>query len=140
MKEIITKAQVFAKLKHEGQIEDCGKDYYETHLQQVYTIVLQVCDDPEILAAALLHDTIEDTETTYEELHTVFGKRIADLVNEVTHEGKKDNKGFYFPRLKSKDAIIIKFADRLSNLSRIENWHPERQDHYLKKSKFWKSE
>lgn len=134
------KARIFAKMKHSGQLDDCGKDYYETHIEQVHAIILQVTDDPEILAAALLHDTIEDTDTTYEELVQIFGKRVADLVKEVTHEGKKDQKGFYFPYLKSKEAILIKFADRLSNLSRMENWTPERQIHYLNKSKFWKSE
>ena len=55
-------------------------------------------------------------------------------------EGKKDEKGYWFPRLKSKDAIIVKFADRLSNLSRMDVWDEERQQHYLKKSKFWRSE
>ncbi len=134
------KARGFAKLKHKGQLDDCGKDYFEGHLLQVYNIVFQITDDDEILSAALLHDTIEDTDTTYDELYQIFGKRVADLVHEMTHEGKKDNIGFYFPRLKSKDAILIKFADRLSNLSRMQNWNLERQDQYLKKSKFWKSE
>ncbi len=134
------RAAVFAKIKHLGQLDDCGKDYFESHVVQVHNIVLQVTDDPEILAACYLHDTIEDTKTTYEELKENFGVRIADLVNEVTHEGEKDQKGFYFPRLKSKDAMLIKFADRLSNLSRMGSWGENRRDHYLKKSKFWKSE
>ena len=134
------KARVFARIKHAGQVDDCGKDYYEVHLQQVFYILLQITGDQDILSAGLLHDTLEDTQTTYEELVEHFGKRVADLVNEVTHEGKKDKKGFYFPRLKSRDAILLKFADRLSNLSRMESWTPDRQVHYLKKSKFWKSE
>lgn len=107
------KAIIFAKGKHYGQKDDCGKDYFESHITQVHHILLQVTEDPEILAAAWLHDTLEDTQTTYEELVEHFGKRIADVVNEVTHEGKKDQKGFYFPRLKSKDAILIKFAESL---------------------------
>ena len=48
--------------------------------------------------------------------------------------------GYWSPRLKTKRGIILKFADRLSNLSRIESWDKKRQEHYLKKSKFWKSE
>jgi (p)ppGpp synthase/HD superfamily hydrolase len=134
------KAKIFAKHKHMGQKDDCGKDYFDGHIQQVYALVLQLTDDENILCAALLHDTIEDTDTTYKELVENFNVKIADLVMEVTHEGQKDSKGFYFPRLKSRDAILIKFADRLSNLCRMESWSKDRQEHYLKKSKFWKSE
>ncbi len=92
------------------------------------------------MSAGLLHDTIEDTNTTYEELVQFFGNRVADLVMEVTHEGQKNSKGFYFPRLKSKEGILIKFADRLSNLSRMSTWNEDRKAQYLRKSNFWKME
>lgn len=134
------KAVIFAREKHKGQLDDDGIDYFSSHIQQVEQIVRKVTEDEDVICAALLHDTLEDTSTTYEELVQNFGKRIADLVNEVTHEGKADSKGYYFPRLKSKDAILIKFADRLSNLSRMNSWPLDRQAHYLRKSKFWKSE
>lgn len=140
MKDLTLKAALFAKFKHDGQKDDDGKDYFENHLEQVYAILLQITEDIEILAAAYLHDTLEDTDTSYDELIQNFGKRVADLVYEVTHEGKKDSKGYYFPRLKSKDAILIKFADRLSNLSRIDSWNVHRKEQYLRRSKFWRSE
>jgi len=130
----------FTKEKHKGQKDDNGDDYFEYHLFPVYKILLESGVDLQTMAAGVLHDTLEDTPTTYEELEKEFGKEIADLVLEVTHEGKKDEKGFYFPRLKSKKAIMVKFADRLSNLSRMQSWSEERQDHYLRKSKFWRSE
>jgi len=135
---IITKAFLFAYEKHGDTLDDNGELYISSHLFQVAKILRQVTDDEELLAAALLHDTIEDTDTTHEELRENFGDRIADLVNEVTHEGKKDSYGYFFPRLKSRDAILLKFADRLSNLSRMEAWDEGRRQHYLKKSKFWK--
>jgi (p)ppGpp synthase/HD superfamily hydrolase len=94
-----------------------------------------------VLAAAYLHDTIEDTIIgTYGTLERMFGKEVADLVMEVTHDGQPDQKGYYFPRLHSQKAIMIKFADRLSNLSRMSSWDQKRKDQYLRKSKFWKSE
>jgi (p)ppGpp synthase/HD superfamily hydrolase len=133
-------AMKFAQKKHEGQIDDEGKDYFKAHVWQVFKILYTVCYDRDIIIAGLLHDTIEDTATTYNELVEHFGQRVADLVMEVTHEGKKDSKGYYFPRLRSKGAIMIKFADRLSNLSRMEGWEADRQKQYLKRSKFWKSE
>lgn len=110
------------------------------HVTTVYLILTMVTKDINIIVAGLLHDIIEDTDCTHDELIELFGKRIADLVYEVTHEGHKDEHGYYFPRLKSKEAIMIKFADRLHNLSRIDEWPKERQDQYLRKSKFWRSE
>ena len=137
--KIVFQALMVARRYHLNQIDDEGKPYMN-HIWQVYHIMQQVTTDEEILAAALLHDIIEDTEYTQEELLKTFGQRVHDLVMEVTHEGKADNHGFYFPRLHSREGIMIKFADRLSNLSRMGSWKPDRVEHYLKRSKFWKSE
>jgi len=131
------RALEYAYTKHLGQVDDDGLPYI-FHCMDVHTILKTVTNDQEILAAAYLHDTLEDTNATYDELKERFGQRVADLVLEVTHEGKKDNYGFYFPRLKSRDAILIKFADRLSNLARMDSWDDERKQQYLNKSKFWK--
>ena len=90
------------------------------------------------MVAALLHDTIEDTNLTKLEIEQVFGKRVLDLVMEVTHDGKADAYGYYFPRLKTADGMLIKFCDRASNLSRMTAWTKERQLQYMRKSKFWK--
>jgi len=136
---IVEKASLFAMTKHKGQKDDDGRPYYY-HLSQVAGIIKELTFNPNLVASAYLHDTIEDTNTTYEELVKEFGKEISDWVMEVTHEGKKDNYGYWFPRLKTKEGILLKFADRLSNLSRMDCWNKQRQDQYLRKSKFWKSE
>jgi (p)ppGpp synthase/HD superfamily hydrolase len=133
-----SKAWVFAQKKHGGQLDDDSKNYFDYHVQPVAIIVEMVTSDEEIIAAAYLHDTLEDTDTTYEELKCEFGKRVADLVFEVTHVGKKDNVGYSFPNLKSRDAILIKFADRLQNLSRMDSWDEKRKQHYLNHSIFWR--
>lgn len=137
---LVERAFFFAFEKHRNQLDDDGKSYFWNHVVQVYEILVTLGAGEKILSAALLHDTIEDTDTTYEEVLVEFGQEIANLVHEVTHEGAKDEIGFYFPRLKSHDAIIIKFADRLSNLTRLDSWNPKRKEQYLRKSKFWKSE
>lgn len=137
--KILEKALQFAEEKHKGQVDDEGKASM-AHPQQTFLILKNVTDDESLLAAAFLHDTLEDTETTYEELLINFGKDIADLVNEVTHEGSKDDHGYYFPRLHTQRGIMLKFADRLSNLSRMGSWDEKRKEQYLKRSKFWKSE
>ncbi len=135
---MIQKAIEFAQKKHEGQKDDEGKDYFIQHLLVVGKAVTKLTEDMEVIQASYLHDTLEDTDTTYDELVEVFGKRVADLVNEVTQEGQKDEYGFYFPRLKSKEAILIKLIDRASNITRMESWDEKRKEHYLKKTKFWK--
>src|ERR1700690_3610064 len=133
---LFLRAYDYAQLAHGNQLDDDGRPYIE-HLIQVMKILQNVTDDEEVLAAGMLHDTLEDTDTDYADLLLRFGKRVADLVLEVTHEGKGgDHIGYYFPRLKSREAILIKFADRLSNLTRMSSWNQKRQDHYLRKSKF----
>lgn len=139
MKYKISKAMLFASKKHKGQLDDSGKDYFKAHCLQVYKILMTITKDENILCAGLLHDTLEDTKTTYNELVETFGNDIADLVMEVTHEGTK-HKGYYFPRLKTQRGIMLKFADRLSNISRMDCWSEERKKQYLNKSKFWKNE
>lgn len=137
---LYSKALQFGRLKHEGQLDDTGGDYFTNHCLQVASILEEVCpEDENLVCAGILHDTLEDTQTTLEELKTEFNIDIASLVHEVTHDGQKDHIGYYFPRLSSKRGIILKFADRLSNLSRMSCWDAAKQEYYLKKSKFWKS-
>jgi (p)ppGpp synthase/HD superfamily hydrolase len=96
-------------------------------------------EDENLIAAGYLHDTIEDTETTYAELVEAFNRDVADLIMEVTQEGRKDRFGYYFPRLESQRGVTLKFADRLSNLTRMQSWSPKRRAQYLRKSRFWRT-
>jgi len=137
MSKKVRKAFSFARKKHKGQKDDSGKDYFYAHCFQVFRLLAELGVDQNLLCAGLLHDTIEDTKTFYGELVIAFNKDIADLVIEVTHDGNKKT-GYYFPRLRTKRGIVLKFADRLSNLSRMKPWKEDRQQHYLKRSKFWK--
>jgi len=134
----IEKARLFGMCKHEGQRDDSGQNYWGAHVFPVGEAMCRLTSDEDVVAAAYLHDTIEDTDTTYKELVKEFGKRVANLVMEVTHEGEKDNYGRYFPRLKTPEGIMIKLVDRASNISRMECWNKERRAQYIKKTKFWK--
>ncbi|MBI3888220.1 HD domain-containing protein [Candidatus Nomurabacteria bacterium] len=79
--------------------------------------------DEELLTAAILHDTLEDTNTTYEELEQTFSKNVADLVQEVSHpkDYNKSQKLEFYEKLKtiSPKAKIIKLADFTDNLRSI---------------------
>ena len=131
------KALDYASKKHRGQIDHRGRPYFFAHVIQVHNILRDVTDDEETLCAGLLHDVIEDTDTTYDELVHEFTKAIADLVMEVTHEGS-DYTDYYFPRLKSRKAVMIQFADRLSNMSRMSQWPGDVQQGFLNSSVFWR--
>ena len=131
----ITKAQEFAMEKHKGQ--KYGKiDPFWVHPAQTVDILKATIygHDENLLAAGWLHDTLEDTETTYEELVKEFNVDVADLVNEVTATGWN-----VFPNLKTQRGIILKFADRLANISNMSGWSQESKRKYIfEKSKFWK--
>lgn len=130
-------AYEFAKKCHAGQLDDSGEAYI-WHPAAVAKLVQTVSpNDENLIAAAYLHDVIEDCGVTHRQLAEKFNYDIADLVNEVTHEGQKDSVGYYFPRLKTQRGIVLKFADRMSNLSRMECWDEKRVAQYLRKSKFW---
>lgn len=138
MDTITQRAALYARKMHAGQKDDSGLDYYLAHVMPVAHIVSMVTHDPQVIAAAYLHDTLEDTNATPYEIQRKFGVRVAGLVRELTHDGNKTN-GYTFPRLKSREAILIKFADRLQNLSRMDDWPDRRRAHYIKKSTFWRS-
>jgi GTP pyrophosphokinase len=130
----LDKALTFASEKHEGQTRDNG-DPFVLHPIKVGQILITVTpDDDNLIAAGVLHDTLEDTDTTYDELVTNFNEDVASLVQEVTKSGYNT-----FPDLKTRRGVMLKFADRLANLSTIDEWSPEEQQRYLDKSKFWKS-
>jgi (p)ppGpp synthase/HD superfamily hydrolase len=134
---MLAKAIEFAVKYHDGQLDDDGLDYFDAHVNQVINILYSVTHDDDILSAAALHDIIEDTNITLEVLEHEFNSHIANLVFQVTHVGNKQD-GYSFPNLKDQEAIMIKFADRLSNISRMESWSNKRKAQYLKQSQFWR--
>jgi len=138
---LVDKALEFASERHKDQVDDQGRPYFFAHIVQVYGILIDVSDDTEVLCAGLLHDVLEDTDTSYEELRSIFTPNIAEIVKMVTHSEDKK----YFPDLKTSDnyntlfhkAVLVKFADRLSNLSRMESWSDKKRNEYINSSKFW---
>ncbi len=129
----------FAKAKHKGQVRDGGKTYYTGHIVPVVSILKQITKDRDTITAGYLHDIYEKTSVTYYEIRVKFGVNVAELVKEVTNRLKDDTPN-YFPDLFSKKAILIKFADRLQNLSDMEAWSDKRQQNYLDRSKFWNTD
>ena len=129
--DTLSKAYNFALKAHENQQRISG-DPYLIHPVAVANILTELKLDSATIATGLLHDTIEDTDTTLDEIEQEFGKDVASLVNGVSKLG-----GISFSSRKAKQAgnfmkmlisvakdlrvIIIKFADRLHNMSTIKH-------------------
>lgn len=124
--ELLVKAFEFAKKAHEGQKRQSGEDYF-IHPCAVSEILVDLCLDYETVIAALLHDVIEDTPCTSEQLEKEFGKQVVMLVNGVTKldrlqfatkedEQAENLRKMLFAICDDIRVIIIKLADRLHNM------------------------
>lgn len=128
--EIIKKAYEYAKTLHEGQYRQSGEPYI-THPLNVAYILAEMHADKDTVCAGLLHDTIEDTKTTKEDIAHDFNQEIANLVDGVTKLAKmnfstKEEQNSANTRkiitgiTNDVRIIIIKLADRLHNMRTIE--------------------
>lgn len=135
--EKITQAYKVAEKAHEGQLRTSG-DPYITHPLAVASILLDYCMDTDTICASLLHDTVEDTDVTLDELRKKFGEDVALMVDGVTKIGlvplvsKEEQQAENIRKIlmaMSKDirVIIIKLADRLHNMRTLAARPPEKQ-------------
>lgn len=126
----IDSAFEYAKEKHEGQTRSSGEPYY-THPVEVASILASMKMDAGTIITAILHDTLEDTDATYEEVEKKFGKDIADMVNGVskltriesqTVEGKQAENFRKLLLAMSEDirVLLVKLADRLHNMRTLD--------------------
>lgn len=128
--ELLDRAIVFAVNAHHNT-ERRGKGFpYIVHPMEAMEIVATITPDQELLAAAALHDTIEDTDVTVEQIREAFGERVANLVHTesdqqiegVSEEDSwHDRKQIAIDRLAaaSRDAKIVAMGDKLSNMRAI---------------------
>ncbi|CAM12101.1 GTP pyrophosphokinase [Candidatus Phytoplasma australiense] len=134
--EKIARAYHFAEEKHSGQFRLTGEAYI-THPCEVTKNLALLNSEPNTLIAGLLHDVVEDTPTTIEELSDLFGKDVAYLVYCATkltkiafYQNKKkvDNQQKMFLAM-AKDirVVILKIADRLHNMQTLKSMDPEKQ-------------
>ena len=141
---LILKAAHFSAQKHSTQRrKDEDASPYINHPISVALAIAQIggVDDPEILAAALLHDTLEDTKTEPEDLEAEFGKKVCEYVLDVTDDKtlpKDERKRRQIEHAKkiSKGAALIKLGDKISNVTDVTNnppadWDINRRKQYL---------
>lgn len=137
---LIEKAYTIAKDAHEGQFRKSGEPYI-IHPLWVGIILAELEMDKETIAAGILHDVVEDTIMSSEEIAAIFGTEVALLVDGVTKIGQlsyskdKDKLEMQAETLRkmflamSKDirVILIKLADRLHNMRTAQFWPPKKQ-------------
>lgn len=125
----------FARLRHGDQRRPAGEPYLE-HLLEAASVLVEAIGvtDPDVLRAAVLHDVVEDTDCTLDEVRQRFGDRVATLVDWVTKPPRDEGltrgqaRAAYLERLSgaAEAAILVKLADRLSNVQRLDT-HPRRE-------------
>ncbi|KAJ6637201.1 Guanosine-3',5'-bis(diphosphate) 3'-pyrophosphohydrolase MESH1 [Pseudolycoriella hygida] len=145
---IIIKCTNFAAIKHKNQRrKDPEKTPYINHpIGVAYILVNEAkITDPEVIQAALLHDTVEDTDTTFNEIEHEFGVNVRNIVDEVTDDktlpaAERKRLQIVHARDSSHQAKLVKLADKLYNLRDLqtcvpEGWTEERRQEYFKWAK-----
>jgi GTP pyrophosphokinase len=135
--ETINRAYVFSAKAHAGHVRQSGEPYL-IHPLQVAGILADMKMDVNTIAVGLLHDTIEDTEVTREDLIKHFGDEVTHLVEGLTkigqlefetrvHQQAENLRRMILSMAKDIRVIMVKLADRLHNMRTLEHLNPEKQ-------------
>lgn len=125
---LVSDAMIFAARAHDGMLRKGTGIPYIVHPAEVAAIAATLTEEPEILAAALLHDVMEDCGVSEAELAERFGARVAQLVKSETQERSGDPAATWFARKKGaverigrggREVKIIALSDKLSNMRAI---------------------
>ncbi len=138
-KKLIKDAYELAAEKHKGQYRKSGEAYIQHPIEVAY-ILASLQAGPATIAAGFLHDVVEDTDETIDEIKEKFGEEVAFLVDSLTkilrmklsHRTEadfeaEDHKKIFLGMAKDVRVIIIKLADRLHNMRTLSSLKPDRQ-------------
>ena len=141
---LIYKAYLFCKQVHGDQLRHSGEPYF-VHPYEVTCILADMELDRDALIAGLLHDVIEDTSYSYDEMKEEFGEQVAMLVESVTKLDKikciskeeahiENLRKMFFAMAEDIRVVLIKLADRLHNMRTLKHMKPEKQLQKAKES------
>ena len=140
--DILDKAIIYATKKHSGSLRKGGKIPYIVHPLEAASVAASITDDKEVIAAAVLHDVIEDAGVTENELKKEFGDRITALVMSDTEDKMRNipakdswqtrkQRTLDFLKTATRDEQIVCLSDKLSNMRAIF------RDYELIKDELW---
>ncbi len=135
--DLIRDAYEYGRRMHEGQFRHSGEPYF-THPVAVAAILTEMRLDDATIITALLHDTIEDTRSTWSDIADLFGREVAELVDGVTkltnlqlsgvHSKQAENfRKLFMAMSRDLRLILVKLADRLHNMRTIKSMRPDKQ-------------
>src|SRR5438270_1142181 len=142
--ELIRKAYDYSQRHHAGQTRASGEPYLIHPLEVAY-VLADIRLDPIAIAAGLLHDSVEDTSVTIEEIQAEFGEQVAHIVEGVTkisridfatrEERQAENlRKMMLAMVDDIRVVLIKLADRLHNMRTLKHLAPERQQAIAKET------
>ena len=138
MMNILEEAIIYATILHQGKVRKFTNNPYILHPLEVAQILSNMTDDEEVITAGILHDIVEDTDGTLEEIEKRFGKRVADLVSSESEqdvpgvdmkESWKQRKEESLSVLRNSQDIGVKMlwlADKLANMRSLAAVYSER--------------
>lgn len=141
--DLVIRARDFARARHEGQFrKGAAREPYAAHLEEVAALVAGFGGGAEVVAAAWLHDTVEDCDVAPAEIAARFGAVVAGIVAEVTDDkglGKHMRKRAQVTNAakKSPGGALVKICDKISNVRAVadspaQDWDLDRQAEYLR--------
>lgn len=128
---LLTRAAIFAALAHDGDVRKGSNLPYLVHPMEAAAITAGITDDQAVIAAALLHDTVEDTGASTDMIEHQFGPRVAELVAAESENKREDQRAEdtwnirkqetidHLRQCTDRDVKILALADKLSNLRAI---------------------
>ena len=130
MESILKRAIIFAAEAHEGQMRKGTQIPYILHPMEAAAIVSTMSCDPEVIAGAVLHDVVEDTDATVDDIKRLFGERVAFLVCSETENKRKNLSAESTWKLRKQETLdhlkcapldvkMITLGDKLSNIRSI---------------------
>ena len=138
-RKLIQKAYDFAASKHSAQVRRSGEPYIQHPIEVAY-ICAQLQSGPATIASAFLHDVVEDTDTTIEDIEREFGPDVAKIVDALTKIQRmklshmtaedfeaEDHRKIFLGMAQDVRVILVKLADRLHNMRTLDSLRPERQ-------------
>lgn len=136
------RALLVAEKAHASQSYDIYPYIY--HVKQVVRIAEELAYDEEIILACTLHDVLEDTELSYNDIKKAFGEEVAEIVYAVTDElgrNRKERKSKTYPKIQANwKATVVKICDRIANIDQSRSYNAKLFETYRKENTDFKQQ